>query len=268
MPLELQSWTPRDLWLRVGIPNIDEADLQKVLNRAADIDFSDRGRAQQMISTQHFRHWMLTHNSAKLLVHGDFENTSRTSPFSILAATVTQGFRSSPGIINLVFFCGQHLLDEEHHGGKAMIRSLIAQLLRQYPFPAIAPPSGMSMEDIHSANIKQLCTLFTFLIQQLSPQTTIFCLIDSINEYEREEYIHGMDDVIYAMLGLVGGNSRASFKLLLLSPRPTVEVRKAFDGEDGTLLHMQQLPVIEDVVGAAQLQEMVGMGFEGADRVG
>ncbi|KAH5355652.1 hypothetical protein HBI48_130480 [Parastagonospora nodorum] len=268
MAIERQSWTPRDLWLRVGIPNIDETDLQRVLNRAADIDFSDRGRAQQMITTQHFRHWMLSQTSAKLLVHGDFENASRTSPFSVLAATVTQGFRSSPSIINLVFFCGQHLLDDEHHGGNAMIRSLIAQLLRQYPFSTIVPLPDMLIGDIDAGNVKQLCTLFTYLIQQLSPQTTVFCLIDSINEYEREEYIHGMDDVVFALLGLADRSSRASFKLLLLSPRPTVEVRRAFDGEDGILLHMQQLPVIEDVVGPVQLQEMVGMGFEGTDRAG
>lgn len=258
MLIEPQLWTPRDLWMRLNIPNLDEVDLQKVLNSASDVIYSDRGRAQQMIQTRHFRNWMLTSTSSKLLVHGDFDTTSKISPFSILAATMTQGFRTSPNIISLVFFCGQHLYNDEYHGGSVMIRSLIAQLLRQFPSPNIYPLSDTSTLDIETSNIPHLCTLFVHLIHQLPPNITIFCIIDGINEYEREEYLHGMDDVVLTLLDVVE-RGRASFKALILSPRPTLEVRKVFEGEreENGVLHMQRLPVVED--GGKGVWEMVGL---------
>jgi hypothetical protein len=263
MVIEAQTCTPRDLWLRLQIPNIDESDLQKALNSASDIIFSDRGRAQQVIQTRHFRDWMLSLTSAKLLIHGDFDDMGKTSPLSIFIATVSQGFRTAPGVLSLVFFCSYHLWRDEHHGGSAMIRSLLAQLLRQFPFSNINPPADVLPYDGETASIDQLCKLFTYLVRQLPPRTTIFCLIDGINEYEREEYIHGMDEVVFSLMGLVDEGSKARFKLLLTSPRPTVQVRKAFDQEMDTLLHMQQLPVVEECVESERIWNRVGYGFDG-----
>jgi hypothetical protein len=245
--------------MRLNIPNVDEVDLKKVLNSASDIIYSDRARAQQMIQTRQFRAWIVSPVSAKLLVHGDFDNPSKLSAFSILAATVSQGFKASPGIISLVFFCGQHLWNDEFHGGNFMIRSLTAQLVQQFPFPSIHPPSDMSAHHIETTTVPQICRLFVYLISQLPPNITVFCIIDGINEYEREEYIHGVDDVIYELMGVVDKGSRAKFKLLLLSPRPTTLVRSPFDEQPGTLLHMQQEPVIEDAVGPGMVREMIEM---------
>jgi hypothetical protein len=268
MLIEAQTWTPRDLWLRLRIPNVDEIDLQKALNSASDIIFSDRGRAKQVIQTRHLRDWMLSSSSGKLLIHGDFDDMGKTSPLSILIATVSQGFRTAPGVLSLVFFCGYHLWKDEHHGGSAMIRSLLAQLLIQFPFSNINPPADALPHDIENASIDQLCKLFTYLVRQLPPRTTVFCLIDGINEYEREGYIHGMDEVVFSLLGLVDEGSRARFKLLLTSPRPTVEVRKAFDQEDGALLHMQQLPVVGESVESDRIWNRFGYGFEGETQGG
>jgi hypothetical protein len=156
-----------------------------------------------MVQTRHFRNWIVTPQSARLLVHGDFDNSSRNSPFSILAATISHGFKISPKLISLIFFCDQHLLSEEYHGGDTMICSLIEQLQRQYLYVTISPGPNTSMRKLDSANVRQLCSLFVYLVRQLPPHMTVFCLIDGINEYEREEYIHGMDDVVYALLKLV-----------------------------------------------------------------
>jgi hypothetical protein len=259
MLIEQCPWAPSDLWNRVKIPNIDEADSQRILNNAADVIYSDRGRAQQMMQTRHFRDWILTPNSARLLVHGDFDNTNKISPFSVLAATVFQGLRTSSSVISLVFFCGQHLRTDEYNGGNAIIRSFVAQLVRQFRSSTITPAHDKSLYDVAIGNTSRLCTLFVYLIVQLPPDITVFCLIDGINEYEREEYLHDMEDVVLTLLGLVEQSSRPSFKLLLLSPRPTLEVRKAFDDEPDMLLHMERLPVIEDVVGPAQIHEMIRM---------
>jgi hypothetical protein len=54
---------------------------------------------------------------------------------------------------------------------------------------------------------------------------------------------------------------------LLLNPRPALQVRKAFDYDEELSLHMQQVPVIEDMMVSAQLQDMVVAGFEGVRRI-
>ena len=193
-------WTPRELWSRLRIPNIDEEDLYNVSNRAGQILYEDRGRAEQVIGTTEFRDWFLDSNSTKLLIHGDFDTMDDVSPFSVLCATLHHAFRSTQGVIGLVFFCGCHIIRDEYFGGAVMIRSLIAQLLRQFPFAAIEGDFG-SVIDLDNTN--QLCHYFIQLIRRLPSNMTVFCLIDGIKEYEREDYLHGMDDVIYSLLDLV-----------------------------------------------------------------
>lgn len=43
------------------------------------------------------------------------------------------------GVISLVFFCGRHLEMDKYQGAEDMVRSLVAQLLRQFPFPTVHP---------------------------------------------------------------------------------------------------------------------------------
>ncbi|KAI5803960.1 hypothetical protein DFH27DRAFT_553478 [Peziza echinospora] len=71
-----------------------------------------------------------------------------------------------------------------------------------------------------------------------------------------------MDEVVISLIDLVEESDRergkgATFKLLLTSPWPTVEVRQAFDQVPETLLHMAQLPLLEDQVGFSVLQQQL-----------
>ncbi|KAI0183770.1 hypothetical protein EV127DRAFT_446185 [Xylaria flabelliformis] len=246
----LPPWTPRDLWLSLHISNFDETDLQYILHNAGETILEDRDRAEQVLATQHFRAWIVSPGSAKLLVHGDFTNTAAAnrpvSPFSVLCATVVKVLRLSVAegkTISLVFFCGRHLVDDEYNGGGAMIRSLIAQLLRQFPAASIESDQGVVMQEVERGDVTQLCALFVYLVRRLPARMTVFCLIDGINQYENEQFLHTMDEVILALLRLVNEGTtnqwRAKFKLLLMSPQPTVEVRQVFT-EPGSLLHMAQ----------------------------
>ncbi|TRX87794.1 hypothetical protein FHL15_011316 [Xylaria flabelliformis] len=241
-------WAPRELWLRLHIPNFDETDLQYILHNAGETIFEDRDRAEQVLATQHFRAWIVSPGSAKLLVHGDFADTAAAnrpvSPFSVLCATVVKALRLSVAegkTISLVFFCGRHLVDDEYNGGGAMIRSLIAQLLRQFPPVSIESDPRVVMQEVERGDVTQLCALFVYLVRRLPARMTVFCLIDGINQYENEQFLHTMDEVVLALLRLVNEGTtspwRAKFKLLLMSPQPTVEVRQVFN-ESGSLLHM------------------------------
>ncbi|KAF2824204.1 hypothetical protein CC86DRAFT_51818 [Ophiobolus disseminans] len=194
---------------------------------------------------------------------GDFDGTTnRTSPMTVVCATMARGFRRPPIIVSLTFFCGYHLVNDDNKGGLAMIRSLLAQLLRQFPYSSITPLPDISTHDIEAGDIVKLCKLFNHVVRQLQQGTPVFCFIDGINEYEREEYVHTMDKVVVSLKDLVQYGSAANFKLLLTSPRPTMLVKNAFDTYNETLMHMQRLTVVKDGVRLDVLQARLMAGFE------
>ncbi|KAF6807172.1 hypothetical protein CSOJ01_08360 [Colletotrichum sojae] len=251
-------WSPTDIRTRLRIPNIDDEDLQHVAEHTELLLHEDRGRTQQVLAMRHFRSWIGARGSARLLVHGDFRTPPlEISPLSVVCALLTHTFRSSPGFIGLVFFCGRHLAWDEHRGGAAMIRSLIAQLLRQYSFAAVQSDPWISLQELEGGDVEVLCHVFALLVRQLPSNTVVACLIDGICLYETEEYLSEMDVVVMSLLNLVGQSApdRASFKLLITSPLPTLEVRKVFDPEPDALLHMQTLPLLGDGAGLANFED-------------
>ncbi|KAH8882388.1 hypothetical protein GQ53DRAFT_700911 [Thozetella sp. PMI_491] len=126
---------------------------------------------------------------------------------------------------------------------KRMLRSLIAQLLCDYDFGAatnLLPPGG-APELVACANLHQLRAVFAWLVRLLPADITLFCLVDGIIFYERDEYEGPMLDVLGDILGLAADKNLAtSLKVLVTSPFPTSIVRVGFEadeeqqeGEDG-----------------------------------
>ncbi|KAM0424977.1 hypothetical protein ACHAPT_009778 [Fusarium lateritium] len=261
-PIQMPDLTPRELWFRLRIPNFDETDLQQMISRADEIFHQDQGRAQQVLTSQLFRNWLNSPNSSKLLVHGDFRTAVDVSPFSTLCAVSAHAFRESGRFISLVFFCGRHLAWDEHHGGAVMMRSLIAQLLRQFPWQYLPSDAQMFIQGMDLGNVESLCRLFTDLIGQLPPQRPVICIIDSVNLYETDDYLDGLESVILSLLNVIDESSRGTgppLKLFLTSPWPTSEVRRVFDLDPNSLLHMESLPRAGHNLGVAGLREQLGM---------
>ena len=202
--------TPRELWPHLHIPNLDEINLERVIYSVGDIILKDRGRAEQVLSIPSFSHWIASPRSAKLLVHRDFDCTAAAdrpmSRFSVLCAAVIKALwmPSTIGwIISLVFFCGCHLAYDQYRGSGVMIRSLITHLLRQSPAESIEADPGVLARDLGCAGEAQLCGLFAYLVRQLPPRMTVFCLIDGIHADESELFLDGMETVVLELLGLV-----------------------------------------------------------------
>ena len=243
--------------------DFDNIDMNYVRETEGEIVPEERATAEQVITTRHFRRWINRAGNAKLLVHGDFDSEEDTSPLSIVCFTITFLFRqwTSRGIISLVFFCGRHM--EWYKGGKGMIISFLSQLMRQFPFPTIQPGFEVSGEILKGCSVEDLCQLFESLVRQLPQSTTIFCLLDGIDRYERKGYMKGMESVVWCLLKLVErppGDMGARVKLLLTSPQPTSGVRLAFEDDPDTLLHAADLPVELDPMGMAGFQQELGGG--------
>lgn len=70
-----------------------------------------------------------------------------------------------------------------------MIRSLVARLLRQFPFPTVQADPSIPPEAIRKGDVGHICRFFVSLMQQLQPGTTVFYITNGIDHYERENYL-------------------------------------------------------------------------------
>jgi hypothetical protein len=246
---------PEDIWGLLRIPNVDEDDMQHAIFHAEQMIYEDHGRAQQAMETELLQWWITTPGSTRLLIHGDFEHAEAVSSFSVLAAVLTLNLRSSGNYIGLVFFCGRHLAWDRHQGPLAMIRSLIAQILRQLPAQYVHLDPQLSRQEIEDGDVQALCKLFAYLLRQVPLGTPVMCFIDGINFYEADQYFGDMETVILSLTDLVDDSQSMgnSFKLLLICPRPTVEVRRIFDPD--LLVHMESIPRLERGLVLGDLQK-------------
>ncbi|KAG4222786.1 hypothetical protein PC116_g28741 [Phytophthora cactorum] len=265
---ETQYIGQEELWTLLGIGDIDTIDIEAIEEKRQELPPQDRRRTEQLVHDRRFQNWIVSPASAKLMIYGNFSGFMvETSALSLFCTTLTKAFRSRKRYLSLVWFCGRHLgyddesdsdsSDEEddYDGGpnlgpdeeddygpetrqsviKRMVRSLIAQLLCDYDFGSrhLLPPDidPEIIEEGHS--LSQLRRLLCWLVRQLPEEITLFCLIDGIVFYEREDFEDPMLDVLGDILGLTVSNDvMASVKVLVTSPRPTSTVRIGFEDED------------------------------------
>ncbi|KAK6857868.1 hypothetical protein PG995_005567 [Apiospora arundinis] len=250
-------WTPPDLLSHLMSPPLDEIDLQMVLSNAGEAILEHRQRAEQVTATRELYDWLSSPYSYRLLVHGNFDSTDAidkpVTPLSVLCATLVRTFRVTPmsmggNRISLVFFCGLHRRNDLYSGGVSMIRSLAQQLLMHFPTQTVQAHPRLDVKKLEMGDLDELCGLFASLMRQLPPGVAVFCVIDGVQEYERDpELLHGMMAVILTLLRLVDECNTPTggiLKLLLVSPGETIELRREFEQVPGGLLHMECLPRI------------------------
>lgn len=200
-----------------------------ILGRATAFSAEDRGRAEEVVETREFRNWVTSKERSSLgdgalLIHGDYDlgDYPEISPLSALCVAFVQMLRIRHEYIGLVFFCGRHL--EKPHdsnpGPSGLMRSLIAQLVRQHPavFTQMQEP-GISLEDIRESqnNLSYLISLFAAMVRQLPVSNTVFVLLDGVLFYERFKYRENLLQVINGLLELTNNQ----FKMLVASPAET-----------------------------------------------
>ncbi|KAI0470355.1 hypothetical protein F4859DRAFT_486496 [Xylaria cf. heliscus] len=238
---ELQGLTREDMLNLLDTPAIHITDIEHILRTRELIPNDDRARTERLLTTRRFRSWIVEPSSQELLIHGDFNGTLYVSGLSWLCCYLLQALQQTRHLHSLTFFCGRHLdTTDAHTGGYGIIRSLLSQLLQQQQqiYMSIQPNSWKLVQ---AGDIQHLCLLFESILRQFPPDSVVFCIIDGIKYYERDEYLQHMSEVLRFLLDLTqGGRLQCVFKILVTSPSPTTVVRHAFD-ENG-IISMASLP--------------------------
>ncbi|KAM0263544.1 hypothetical protein ACHAQJ_001163 [Trichoderma viride] len=250
--------------------NLDKTDLDIVKDESYRIPRKFRARAEQVTRTFQFREWIVTPNSRRLLIHGELSRQSLTtwhvSPLSHFCAMLVRMLRVREKYISLVFFCGCHVEPEDGNiGGPAMMKSLLAQLLRQVPFESMSLDETMGLDCLgrSDCSISKLCDLFAHLVhRQLRRDYTLVCIIDGIGYYETDEFELDVLVVMKMLLQLSkesyhddsdGELSYGDVKILVTTPFSTDAIQELFNDEDGSsemsFLSMSGLPGVNEYVG-------------------
>lgn len=251
------NWTAQTLFQLLNVPDISTLDLQEVKEFGSTLSQRDKRKADQVLQMEIFTQWMRSLKPAKLLIHGVFRGSRTVSPLSLLTATLTETMRTDQiDFVSLVFFGGRHSDHDEDafSGGKALIQSFISQLLQQQPHMSISPsPWELNIELVRQGDLQQLCQLFNLLVHRLSGEVTLFCLIDGMVYYERDEFIDETQRVLTELTRLVGDPTiQANVKLLVTSPW-TTEMARQFFLEDHEILHMEGMTSIELTLSASRV---------------
>ncbi|PNP57021.1 hypothetical protein THARTR1_02863 [Trichoderma harzianum] len=241
--------------------DVDLGDVVYVADKKEQFPPKQRLLAEQIVNTQLFRNWVVSPTSSKLLVHWDSrlpKVIDGVSPLSVFCMTMTQALRAKERFVSMMWFCGRHVEADESGGcvgGRAMITSLIDQLLRQHTFDAhLLSSTAINLVGLQEGNLDTLIEVLCYLVRQLPPTVSVFFIIDNAALFERDEFESEALQVFSILIRLSQDTSMpASVKVLLTSTPGTTIIRSAFEDED-LILNVEGLP---QMVWAASDERMV-----------
>ncbi|KAH0425036.1 hypothetical protein CcaCcLH18_11179 [Colletotrichum camelliae] len=246
----IQWYISQDVLRQIlDIPDVDLTDIVFVGSMKNQLPPRQRVLTEQIIRTKPFRKWIVSPSSTKLLVQWDFrlpKTIAGISPLSVFCTNVIQTLRSKENFVSAVWICGQHNDDRRQAsariGGRAMLASLIDQLLRQHTFDLRALHHEIDPNGLQGGRIEALMDLLSWLVRQLPPTTTFICIVDGVVLFEHEDFKSEALPVFQRLLALTNGPSLcANVKVLFTSTPGTQIVRGAFEEED-LLLNVHTLP--------------------------
>ncbi|OJJ68853.1 hypothetical protein ASPBRDRAFT_209306 [Aspergillus brasiliensis CBS 101740] len=208
--------------LRVNV-NEPSEDVDYILKRLGQFDVAAQAQAQQLLSSEAFLQWIKSPLPQTLLVKGNYNMTGpgRISALSELCATLSLNISKNTNYIVLRTFCGLHEAPNHQNAGPNwLIRSLITQLLLSGTVSHLVHIDTRAFaESIKSHALRDLCSLFRQLIEQLPKEATVICIIDGVSGFESETWRADLFDVLYILNQTVLNQYlKPSFKLLLTTP--------------------------------------------------
>ncbi|XXH04743.1 hypothetical protein Hte_011165 [Hypoxylon texense] len=238
--------TSDGLWHMFGALAFDDIDIQNIQEKQEQIPTHDRAIADSLISIPRFREWMVVAISRKLFVHGVSASNSPISSLSAFCSTLSQALRQNPRFVSLVYFCGLHAdYDDPYAGPLCMMMSFVAQLILQGDFDTTFLHNYVDIswaEYGEEPGMDDLCAMLKWLVSRLSVETTLFFVIDGVNAFEKDAYVHDFVDGLACILDMtIDSSIQATVKVLITSPSRTLEVREGFHDDDMVVLTTDRL---------------------------
>lgn len=225
-----------------------------------------RARAENIANTQFFRTWAISTTSSKLLLFWDLPASNilwGLSPLSTFCASLASALAAYPQILSATWFCSRHLKTRDRRpeacsGPKAMLTSIIDQLLRRYTVDTQKLRYDINLSALQNGELEEQIKLLEWTVRQLPEALAVFIIIDSVQLYERSDFEDDMLMVLPRLLRLVSdGRVKATLKILLTSvPGPNI-IRAAFQ-EEGSILNVATVPLTDVVPSDDRFMRQLG----------
>lgn len=228
--------------------DLDQIDMALIIDKKEQLPARQQVQAEQIVNTPLFRDWIVSTSSAKLLIQWGTHlphTIAEVSPLSIFCTTMVRALQAKERFISVQWFCGRHIDPVEagpYIGGHVMLASLIDQLFRQYAFDTRPLHREITLAGLQAGDPDELKTLLGWLVRQLPPTVTLFCIVDGVVLYERDEYWDEAAPVLAYLLSLTEDPTvQVAVKVLFASTPGPIEVRGPFEAEE-LILNVETLP--------------------------
>ncbi|KAM7201200.1 hypothetical protein V8F20_004946 [Naviculisporaceae sp. PSN 640] len=241
--------TPFELLNILSVSHLTALDDEVIiLKRGRDLPDEALARTASMVRTRELQNLLHSPEPGAVLVDGcaDKAQIARISPVSFVCAGLSQTLRQNLTPV-LVFFCGRHVggdPNDDLEGPQGLVRGLLSQLVLllvqngwmgdaeniALPISLSASPTATAGDELYSEEttilgVPDLCQLFHSLLGLIPMNTAIFCIVDGMTYYARENW-RGDYDLVLAMFGdiVTDSNLGCLFKVLLTSPTNRMNV--------------------------------------------
>ncbi|KAK8112603.1 hypothetical protein PG984_013129 [Apiospora sp. TS-2023a] len=201
----------------LGMANVDSDDVEFMMRTKDKIPARYRLESRHMLDQRLFDKWFYSTSSSKLLVQWGSplpEPADASSSLSFLCANLMREkptMSSYEHLLTIRWFCGRHLEPTVNNGNeldgtRAMLMSLIVQLLRGYvgPFHMEHMSSYINLHAIltSSPDTNELLRLFVWLVMNLPSNRTLVCIVDGVDLYEKRDPSATANMALLALLTL------------------------------------------------------------------
>jgi hypothetical protein len=199
-------------------------DLRWVHEACQSMSPTESQIARGVFEDTRFKDWVKADDSAALFIEGGpgLVNHGRFASLSLLSCLTIAGLEGKEPAIPIHHFCRRHISSRDPlHGPRGMMRSLIDQVVRLYQ-------SGLNLsfassrryrEQLQAHDLRTLCDCFANVVKQLPHDTVLFCIVDSIDAFERREWEGDCRFMIREIQDILDEyQCGPEFKLLFTSP--------------------------------------------------
>lgn len=242
-----------DLLLRLNLGEVGSIveDVDRIRQQGTNVASEGRELARKIMTMAQFTEWVQKDHSRLLLVDGHCKDlgNAKTSPLSVLCASLASNFAESDSLVVLQYYCGYHGLDSNGlpAGPLGLIRSLLAQLLRK---PDDVLPRELEVDRelydrVDPNDIDNLCEIFGVIFSQINRNKITLCIIDEIAEFEGERggWADGMSLIAFQLRWMVHQfQCPQRLKVLMSSANKSAVVSQLLEDNDKISFRGSGLP--------------------------
>ncbi|KAG8158267.1 hypothetical protein KVR01_012028 [Diaporthe batatas] len=165
-------------------------DIDRIRQQESNVESEGRELARRIMSMEQFTEWITKDESKLLMLDGHCKNlgNGKTSPLSVLCASLASTLAQAQSLVILQYYCGHHALNTDHlpSGPLGLIQSLLAQLLSKPDdiLPKMLQIDKELYERALPDDIDSLCEIFGAVFTQIERNKITICIIDEIAEFE------------------------------------------------------------------------------------